>query len=57
VAKSYENCHVLYNDPDKGRGRALKLAFRYILEKGMKPEGIVTVNGYDQFDIRYILEC
>lgn len=55
--KKYENCVVLYNKPNKGRGRALKIAFRYILENKIKAAGIVTVNGYNQFDINDVVAC
>lgn len=53
----YENCKILYNLPDKGRGRALKIAFKYILDNKMKAAGIVTVNGYNQFNMDDIVLC
>jgi len=55
--KKYENCVVLYNKPNKGRGRALKIAFQYLLENKIKASGIVTVNGYNQFDMKDVITC
>lgn len=57
AVKQYEGCKVLYNDPNKGRGRALKIAFSYILKNKIQGDGVVTVNGYNQFATRYILAC
>ena len=55
--KVYDHTTVLYNEPNKGRGRALKIAFKHILDNDIKGSGVVTVNGYNEFDIEDVVEC
>ena len=55
--KVYDHTTVLYNEPNKGRGRALKIAFKHILDNDIKGSGVVTVNGYNEFDIEDVVKC
>ena len=47
-AEGYPQCTVLHHDVNKGKGRALKTAFRYVLDKLPEAEGVITIDGDGQ---------
>jgi glycosyltransferase involved in cell wall biosynthesis len=46
-----KNCTVLVHDKNKGKGRALKTGFEFIIKKQWKAEGVVTVGAHNQHSI------
>ncbi|WP_332647418.1 glycosyltransferase family 2 protein [Lysinibacillus sp. 54212] len=58
--REVERCIVLEHPKNKGKGRALKTGFEYILKYESHVQGIVTVGAHGQHslaDIRLILEA
>lgn len=49
-----EDCHLLKNSQNKGKGNALKKGFRYILENNTKGKGVITVDGDGQHQVEDI---
>ena len=47
-AEGYPQCTVLHHGVNKGKGRALKTAFRYVLDKLPEAEGVITIDGDGQ---------
>lgn len=50
-------CTVLTHEVNKGKGRALKTAFSYILENRKDISGVVTVDGDNQHQVQDITAC
>ena len=48
LAASHPEIHLLHHEVNKGKGAALKNAFRYFLENRPEGIGVVTVDGDDQ---------
>ena len=53
----YSQGTVLHHDVNKGKGRALKTAFSYILEHLPYEEGVLTIDGDGQHLIEDIIAC
>ena len=50
-------CTVLTHEVNKGKGRALKTAFEYIIQNREGIEGVVTVDGDNQHQVKDITAC
>ena len=53
----YSECHVLRHPVNRGKGRALKTAFAYILEQEPELLGVITIDGDGQHLTEDILRC
>ena len=56
-AAQYENCVVLHHEVNKGKGRALKNAFNYVVENLPEVEGVITIDGDGQHLLEDIVAC
>ena len=56
-AQGYSQCHVLTHEENKGKGRALKTAFEYILSELPDMKGVVTIDGDGQHLTKDIVAC
>ena len=45
---TWDRCHVLHHEVNKGKGRALKNAFNYVVENLPEVEGLITIDGDGQ---------
>ncbi len=54
---SWPGCRILRHEHNKGKGRALKTGFAYVLEHCPHIRGVVTVDGDDQHQIQDIIAC
>ncbi len=50
-------CHVLTHEVNRGKGRALKTAFEYVLSELPEMKGIITIDGDGQHLIGDIIAC
>ena len=56
-AEQYPQCTVLHHDVNKGKGRALKTAFSYVLEYCPEIRGVITIDGDGQHLTEDIIAC
>ena len=56
-AKAYPACTVLNHETNKGKGRALKTAFAFVLNHRPDSLGVVTIDGDGQHQIPDIQAC
>ena len=56
-AAAYPQCTVLHHGVNKGKGRALKTAFRHVLEQLPELKGVITIDGDGQHLTGDILAC
>jgi len=56
-AESYSQCHVMHHGVNKGKGRALKTAFEYVLKNLPEAEGVITIDGDGQHLVDDIIAC
>ena len=56
-AESLPGCVVLHHGVNKGKGRALKNAFRHVLDALPETEGVVTIDGDGQHLLEDIIAC
>ena len=56
-AAAYPQCVVLHHGINKGKGRALKTAFRYVLDQLPQAEGVITIDGDGQHLAEDIIAC
>jgi len=56
-AETYPQCTVLHHGVNKGKGRALKTAFGYVLENLPEVEGVITIDGDGQHLVHDIIAC
>ncbi len=56
-AADYPQCIVLHHNINRGKGRALKTAFEYILQNFPDAEGVITIDGDGQHLIKDIISC
>lgn len=56
-AEAYPQCTVLHHGVNKGKGRALKTAFEYVLEKLPEADGVITIDGDGQHLLEDIIRC
>lgn len=57
LAEMHPECHVLHHGVNKGKGRALKTAFRYVLDTLPDCEGVITIDGDGQHLTQDIIAC
>lgn len=57
VVAQYPQCTVLTHEKNKGKGRALKTAFSFILENRPNSLGVITVDGDNQHKVGDITAC
>ncbi len=56
-AAGYPACRVLHHPVNLGKGRALKDAFRYVLDELPEAAGVVTIDGDGQHLLDDIIAC
>ena len=56
-AAAFPNCSVLHHDGNKGKGQALKTAFRFVLDELPQVRGVITIDGDGQHLTEDILSC
>ena len=56
-AAQYSQCHVLHHGVNKGKGRALKTAFEFVLANIPQAEGVITIDGDGQHLADDIIAC
>ena len=56
-AAAHPCCRVLHHGVNKGKGRALKTAFRCVLDEYPEVEGVVTIDGDGQHLLDDIIAC
>ncbi len=56
-AAAFPQCHVMHHGVNKGKGRALKTAFEYVLDKLPELEGVITIDGDGQHLADDIIAC
>ena len=57
AAEKYPQCVVLHHGVNKGKGRALKTAFAYVLENLPEMKGVITIDGDGQHLVQDIIAC
>lgn len=57
LAEQYPQCLVLHHGVNKGKGRALKTAFSYVVESLPEVEGVITIDGDGQHLLKDIIAC
>lgn len=57
TVEDFKECTVLRHEHNKGKGRALKTAFEYIVEKLPDCAGAITIDGDGQHLIEDIIAC
>ncbi|MBQ8746557.1 MAG: bifunctional glycosyltransferase family 2/GtrA family protein [Clostridia bacterium] len=55
--KDLPNCTLLTHEVNRGKGAAMKTAFRHFLETGRTTEGVITVDGDGQHLAEDVLRC
>lgn len=56
-AETYPQCIVLHHENNRGKGRALKTAFEYVLSSMPEVEGVITIDGDGQHLVQDIIAC
>ena len=56
-AAEHPQCHVMHHGVNKGKGRALKTAFTYVLENIPEVKGVITIDGDGQHLLKDIIAC
>ena len=56
-AEQYACCRVLHHGVNKGKGRALKTAFRCVLDELPEAAGVITIDGDGQHLLEDIIAC
>ena len=56
-AAQHPCCRVLHHGVNKGKGRALKTAFRYVLDELPEAAGVITIDGDGQHLLEDIRAC
>ena len=56
-AERYPQCTVLHHEHNRGKGRALKTAFEYVLQNCPDMQGVVTIDGDGQHLTKDIIAC
>ena len=57
AAAAHEQCHVSVHPVNRGKGAALKTAFRYVLENLPEAKGVITIDGDGQHLLPDIIAC
>jgi len=53
----FPQCTILTHEVNRGKGRALKTAFKFFIENRTDRVGVITVDGDNQHDIEDIMAC
>ena len=56
-AEQYPQCTVLHHEVNRGKGRALKTAFSYVLDHLPDLQGVITIDGDGQHLLGDIIRC
>ena len=56
-AAAHKECTVLTHEVNRGKGRALKTAFEYVLRELPGVKGVITIDGDGQHLTKDIIEC
>lgn len=56
-ASTYNQCKVLVHEVNKGKGRGLKTAFKYVIDNYEDIDGVITVDGDNQHKVKDIINC
>lgn len=56
-AGEHKECVVLHHEVNKGKGRALKDAFRYVIDNMPEIKGVITIDGDGQHLTEDIIAC
>lgn len=56
-AEKYPQCVVLHHEVNKGKGRALKDAFAYVIKELPEVKGVITIDGDGQHLVQDIIAC
>ena len=56
-AAALPGCTVLHHEGNKGKGRALKTAFRHVLDELPDVKGVITIDGDGQHLTKDIIAC
>ena len=56
-AAALPGCTVLHHEGNKGKGRALKTAFRHVLDELPEAKGVITIDGDGQHLTEDIIAC
>ena len=56
-AAAFPQCAVIHHGVNRGKGRALKTAFAYVLEKLPEMQGVITIDGDGQHLADDIVAC
>ncbi len=56
-AEQFPCCRVLHHGVNKGKGRALKTAFRFVLDELPEAAGVITIDGDGQHLLADIIAC
>lgn len=56
-AAAFPQCRVLHHGVNKGKGRALKTAFEYVLQELPDVQGVITIDGDGQHLTQDIIAC
>lgn len=56
-AAEFQQCTVLHHGINKGKGRALKTAFSYIMQEMPEVKGAITIDGDGQHLLKDIIAC
>ena len=57
AAGEHPQCTVLHHGVNKGKGRALKTAFQYVMDRLPNVEGVITIDGDGQHLVHDIIAC
>ena len=55
--KDLPECTLLIHEVNRGKGAAMKTAFRYLLERDKRTDGVITVDGDGQHKASDVLAC
>lgn len=56
-ADKYPECYVIHHDGNKGKGRALKTAFQFVIDNLPDALGAITIDGDGQHLTKDIINC
>ena len=56
-AAQHEQCRILVHQVNRGKGAALKTAFRYVLDELPEVSGVITIDGDGQHLLPDIISC
>jgi len=57
MTSAYPQCHLIVHEVNKGKGRGLKNAFRYVYDSLPNVSGAITIDGDGQHLLEDIIAC